>query len=311
MFADIKERLKSPKQLEPIKGIYFAEILYADDTLIFGDHTASINHLLKEIEQKSTYYNMNLNYRKCINLTCNQKTSSIKNQDASTVPRQRQAVYLGTILSDTIDNKLEIHNRLAMVTRTCGQFKLFWSKANTSTKWKLQVFNAIIKTKFVYNLETIQLTQNEMDKIDAFQIKCIRRVLRIPPTFIDRSQTNQTVRDAASQYNVDMTRFSETWKMQKLKLFGHIVRARHNDPLRQVLFDYGTYFPRTFPNKKGGTTKNGLATGSFEGCLSRARLIVPRAFNHINVSHLVEAAISRSGPFSRRTFLPSASGLTG
>ena len=187
------------------------------------------------------------NYQKCINLTCDQKTSSIKYQDGSTVPRQRHAVYLGTILSDTIDNKLEIPNRLAMVTRTCGQLKLLWSKANTSTKWKLQVFNAIIKTKLMYGLETIQPTQNEMDKIDAFQIKCIRRILRIPPTFIDRSQTNWTVRDTASQCNVDMTRFSETWKMQKLKLFGHILRAQHNDPLRQVLFDYGTYSPRTFP----------------------------------------------------------------
>ena len=121
MFADIKERLKTPKQLEPIKGIYFAEILYAD-------HTASINRLLKEIEQESAYYNMNLNYQKCINLTCNQKTSSIKYQDGSTVPPQRQAVYLGTVLSDTIGNKLEIHNRLAMVTRTCGQLKFLWSK---------------------------------------------------------------------------------------------------------------------------------------------------------------------------------------
>ena len=209
---------------------------------------ASINRLLKEIEQESTYYNMNLNYQKCINLTCNQKTSSIRYQDGSTVPRQRQAVYLGTILSDTMDNKLEIHNRLAMVTRTCGQLELFWSKANTNTKWKLQVFNAIIKTKLMYGLATIQLTQNEMDKNDAFQIECIRRILRIPPTFMDRSQTNQTVRDTASQYTVDMTRFSETPKMQKLKLFGHILREQHNDPDRQVLFDYGTYSPpkRTF-----------------------------------------------------------------
>ena len=60
MFAEIKERLKTPKQLKPIKGIYFAEILYADDTLFFGDCTASINRLLKEIEQESAYYNMNL-----------------------------------------------------------------------------------------------------------------------------------------------------------------------------------------------------------------------------------------------------------
>ena len=149
-------------------------------------------------------------------------------------------------------------------------------------------------------LGTIQLTQNGMDKIDAFQIKCIRRILRIPPTFIDRSQTNQTVRDKGSQYNVDMTRFSETCNMQKLKLFGHTLRAQHNDPLRQVLFDYGTYSPRTFPTKRVGRPKMDWLQETLKDAYHALGWIVPPAFNHINIrSHLVEAAISRSGPFSR------------
>ena len=56
MFSDIKARLSTPKQKEPLEGITFAEILYADDTLIFGDHTPSINRLLKEIQVESSYY---------------------------------------------------------------------------------------------------------------------------------------------------------------------------------------------------------------------------------------------------------------
>ena len=48
-------------------------------------------------------------------------------------------------------NKVEIHNRLAMTTRTC-----FWNKVNTSTTWKMQVFNAIIRTKLMHGIETIQ-----------------------------------------------------------------------------------------------------------------------------------------------------------
>ena len=50
MFADIQARLNTPKQLEPISGIYFSEILYADNTLLFGDHTASLNKFLKKLE---------------------------------------------------------------------------------------------------------------------------------------------------------------------------------------------------------------------------------------------------------------------
>ena len=59
MFADIKSRLNTPKQREPMPGILFSEILFADDSLIFGEHTASLNKLLKEIELESAYYNTN------------------------------------------------------------------------------------------------------------------------------------------------------------------------------------------------------------------------------------------------------------
>ena len=38
LFQDLKSKLNTPKQLEPIKGIRYAEVLYADDTLIFGTY---------------------------------------------------------------------------------------------------------------------------------------------------------------------------------------------------------------------------------------------------------------------------------
>ena len=77
-----------------------------------------------------------------------------------------------------------------------------------------------------------------------------RRILRIPPTFIDRLQTNQIVREKTSQYNVDLTKFSDTWRQQKFKLFRHILRADHTDPLRQVRLDYRTNSPRAFPTRR-------------------------------------------------------------
>lgn len=39
IFKDIRQKLNTPKQIEPIDHVKFAEILYADDTLVFGTHT--------------------------------------------------------------------------------------------------------------------------------------------------------------------------------------------------------------------------------------------------------------------------------
>ena len=53
----------------------------------------------------------------------------------------------------------------------------------------------------MYGLETICLTQGEQqNEIDAFQIKCVRRIIKIPPIFIEFSQANQAVRDQAMWY---------------------------------------------------------------------------------------------------------------
>ena len=86
IFSDIKARLSTPKQKEPLEGITFAEILYSDDTLTFGDHTPSLNKLFKDIEVESSYYNIKLNYGNCINVTTNRRTSTIKCLDGTKVP---------------------------------------------------------------------------------------------------------------------------------------------------------------------------------------------------------------------------------
>ena len=53
IFQDIKTELNTRKQKEPIAGLQFAEVMYADDTLIFGTHTHTINKLLHEIQIES------------------------------------------------------------------------------------------------------------------------------------------------------------------------------------------------------------------------------------------------------------------
>ena len=174
LFHDLKSKLNTPKQLEPIKGIRYAEVLYADDTLTFGTHTQSINIFLHAIPRESLYYNLNLNYDKCINLALHQKQSSVKYLDGTLVPRKHEAIYLGTVLSDSVNNQREVLNRLAAAMATCNRLKIFWDKARTTIKWKICVFDSILKSKVLYGLECIELTTSDKDKISAFQMKGLR-----------------------------------------------------------------------------------------------------------------------------------------
>ena len=215
IFSDIKERMSTPKQREPIPGIQYSEVLYADDTLVFGTYTKHINMLIREIQRESKYYNMELNLDKCINLTINRTQSSIKYSDGTMILRKQAARYLDTLLTDTVDNRQELVNRIADAARTCNRLKLFWNKAQTTIIWKIHVFHAIVQSKLLYGLEATQLNQTELAKLNAFQIKCYRRILHISPTSIDRSWTNQAVKDLLEQqHGVTVTSCSRLWMLR-------------------------------------------------------------------------------------------------
>ena len=298
MFFDIKQQLNTPKQIEPIKGIRFAEILYADDTLLFGTHTQSINKLLHTIQRESTYYNMKLNMDKCVNLTLNQNQSSIKYVDGTTVPRKAEATYLGTILSEKVDNHREINNRIAAAMRVCHKLKLFWNKANTTVRWKVRVFDAILKSRILYGLECIQLTSQDISKLNAFQMKGLRRILKIPPTFVDRTATNQHVLDVLqTTHNIHIELFSHTWKNRKLKLLGHILRSNPQDPMRQVLFEPHTFVPR-IEYRRPGKPRLSWLQETFKEAFGLLGRVEP--FNVENLEHvrfIVHHAHARHGIF--------------
>ena len=64
-------------------------------------------------------------------------------------------------------------------------------KAKKEIKWKIQVYNAIIRSESLYGLETIQLTKPKVNRLDAFQMRGLSRILKTQPTLEDRTRTNE------------------------------------------------------------------------------------------------------------------------
>ncbi len=95
LFKDVRARLNTPKQNEPIPGIKFAEVLYADDTLLFGTYTRNLNLLHRQIQLESAYYNMKLNVGKCVNIIASQVQSTIKFMDGTLDPSKERQLTLG------------------------------------------------------------------------------------------------------------------------------------------------------------------------------------------------------------------------
>ena len=125
-------------------------------------------------------------------------------------------------------------SRIASAMDAITSVKKNWS-SRCPISWKLAVLESIVYSRLTYGLETLQLNTNHLRRLDAFQQKCLRRILNIPPTFIDRTWSNSRVLEVASHHRPQATA-SAVLQTRKLKLIGHLLRFQVNDVCDVQLF---------------------------------------------------------------------------
>ena len=94
--------------------------------------------------------------------------------------------------------------------------KPLWAGQNTGTK--IRILRACIFPTATYGCETWTMNKTIAKRINAFEMKCYRRLLRVPWT---EHRTNQSIR---SEINVKENWLENFIRYQKLKYFGHIKR---------------------------------------------------------------------------------------
>ena len=78
----------------------------------------------------------------------------------------------------------------------------FWKHSDCSIKQKLVVYDAIIRTKLIYGFESVQVNDTLKSKLDAFQLKGLRQILKIQTTYVNRANTNDVVYTKASKRGI-------------------------------------------------------------------------------------------------------------
>ena len=251
---DIQKRISLHVTNNRIPGVHFDMIYYADDTVLFSRSNKGLNELLRLTEQISEGYGLRLNKSKCVAIAMN-NDGCIHFHNGDPLSKEFEAMYLGNEINRTVNIKHEVFNKMSDVRRTWFKLDSYWKASQASKKWKLIIFDAIIRSKLLYGLETVHLTQSMSKTLDAFQMRGLRKILKRPSTFVDRRYTNQRILDEATSLafptrgdNRKIMRFSEFHMKRRAKLLGHIMRCDDSDPLRQVSFmpgsastiDYGT-----------------------------------------------------------------------
>ena len=227
----------------------FSEVLYADDTIMVGHKPREIQERLVLLEKEASKYGLKLNKTKCEHLGIN-ATANIMFKDSTVVKTVSKAKYLGVILTNKAEPNVEANERIRQCTATWKQMDKYWKLGKCSRRRKLQVRSAVIRSKLTYAMYTIQLNTSVLKRLDAFQAKGIRKILKWKTTYEDRTLTNKALYEEANKIMIKdgerrppqiepFMKISKYIARERIRYMGHLLRELDSEPTRKVTFVKG------------------------------------------------------------------------
>ena len=130
---------------------------------------------------------------------CNEWRQSNMIQGWRQTQKVNEATHLGRQLAQNMHVRHEINCKMQETVVTWNKLEPLWKAAGRSKKWKLEIYDAIIKNKLLYGLETLRLTMAMQRKVNALQLRGFRKILGLQTTQVDRANTSEVVMRKANE----------------------------------------------------------------------------------------------------------------
>ena len=175
-------------------------------------------------------------------LVTNDVGSRVNFPDGAPVTRQEQIKYLGATFTTTLDINSIVRQKLTDASATMGTLQPLSTDNQISTPWKLVVYNAPVRFRVFYTLETLELTPGQQRTLDTLYFRGLRKILKKRSTFIDRYWTHERRLNLANQHQrrvapnmIKHISFSNYYRIRRRKLLGHLLRAPPNNLTRLAI----------------------------------------------------------------------------
>lgn len=168
------------------------------------------------------------------------------------------------MINDKGNPNKEVRKRVSECMCIMKKLDCFWKHTNNPQKWKLITYNAIIKKKLMYGLESAQLNDSIKKYLDTFHLKCLRKILNLEHTYLERENTNEKIyQDAENEMNIGNTgerkpliKLSEYYDTQRRKTISQIIHHKETeDPRISITFNKDTLQINEYNTKRVGRPK--------------------------------------------------------
>ena len=127
-------------------------------------------------------------------------------------------VFLGALITEDGLCEKEVRRRIAMGKDAMGGLTSIWKDRGVTLETKVKLVKVLVFPIVLYGAETWTMRQHERRKIDAFELWCWRRVLRV--SWMERKTNISIIETIKPEWTLES-------RMAKaaLSYFGHVVRA--------------------------------------------------------------------------------------
>ena len=138
------------------------------------------------IVHEGSHYGLVFNWNKLqyLSIGCDPELVRDNGESIQRVPNLK---YLGGVLSG--DGAIVHESNLQRI----------WSHSNISIQRKMLLYNSLIISKLLYELDGTQLNESEKRRLDAFRAKCLRRILKVLHSFYNHVSNSQIWQAAHTQ----------------------------------------------------------------------------------------------------------------
>ena len=123
---------------------------------------------------------------------------------------------------------------------TLKKMHIYWRHSNCNLKHKLMVTQAALFAKILFGLESAELTLGSLRALDTFHLKCLRKIMKIKTTFVERATTNEEVYRRANEQlksKDKITKLSNIYLARKQQFYCQVATASIDDPIKRVSFE--------------------------------------------------------------------------
>ena len=208
-----------------IAGRNINNLRYADDTTLMAEGEEELKSLLMKVKEESEKVGLKLNIQK----TKIRASGSITSWeiDGETVETVSDFIFLGSKITADGDCSHEIKRRLLLGRKVMTNLDSILKSRDIILPTKVRLVRAMVFPVVMYGYESWTVKKAEHQRIDAFELWCWRRLLRVPWS---ARRSNQSILQEISP--------GISLEGLKLQYFGHLMRRV--DSLEKTLMLGGT-----------------------------------------------------------------------